>query len=427
MMTKGKLILLVFMLGIIFTIPSLLFTLSPNFLLRLTRLSYFFLIFAIFLACSRAGSLRLGTSLTPLKWSTWLVQIILAEIVLGLLFFSIGYPLLHINPLQPELLTEWGLHPWPLVALFAVSIGYGYYEEKRLPLFSSLFPTLRDTYIDQIIKRMLHFILGAITSFYLALIISLGAFQLSEFFISPPHQATPTLQLNTLAIGVGLLSLSNTSKWKQHIHFLCRKGMSIGGFYCAILIGLAVIIGIENALNLPFSFPLPTAFVPAIHISHSIVIWAAWLGFIPLISSFITRISYGRSIRAVIFAVLIPPAFVYYLIFIYFNPLIFPIYLGKWLALCGPLLLILFLIRAHTSHYLIFGCMPHEPKNIVAIPRPSIKFINLTLQNIIFVAVGYSCFQLPLISFLLIVAALPCITIFLWMSINFYARMIKKL
>jgi len=120
----------------------------------------FFLAFALFLMFSRFGDLRLGDDDRPPEFSyfAWFSMLFGAGMGIGLLFWSIAEPIWHFqgNPFVEEGETKaaaetamrltyfhWGLHPWAIYAIVALSLAFFSYRMKLpLAIRSALYPLI---------------------------------------------------------------------------------------------------------------------------------------------------------------------------------------------------------------------------------------------------------------------------------------------
>lgn len=141
------------LIGIVFTValPAALFIFAPQFLLKLTSVSYFFLFFALFLLLSPLGSIAFKTDKRPLPFLQWLGVIFIVELAAVLLFYSFTHTALTYNPnpflmqipLIPELTWRWGWYPWSLVSIISVCFAFLHFNQQTFPILSSLIPTLK--------------------------------------------------------------------------------------------------------------------------------------------------------------------------------------------------------------------------------------------------------------------------------------------
>jgi choline/glycine/proline betaine transport protein len=111
-----------------------------------------FLFFVIWLMFSRYGNIRLGKDEDRPEFSyfSWFAMLFGAGMGIGLVFWSIAEPMYHFqsNPFMADAMAEtpraagiamrltffhWGLHPWAIYVVVALSLAYFSYR-KGLPL-----------------------------------------------------------------------------------------------------------------------------------------------------------------------------------------------------------------------------------------------------------------------------------------------------
>ncbi len=120
-----------------------------------------FLVFAIWLMCSRFGRIRLGPDNSRPEFSrpTWFAMLFSAGMGIGLLFFSVAEPILHYSSppvgdgetLQATrnamglTFFHWGLHPWAVYAIVGLALAYfGFRRELPFSIRSTFHPLLGD-------------------------------------------------------------------------------------------------------------------------------------------------------------------------------------------------------------------------------------------------------------------------------------------
>ena len=118
-----------------------------------------FVIFAVFLAGSRFGEIKLGTSDSEPEFNTatWFAMLFSAGMGIGLLFYSVAEPILHyISPPQGRggsldaartamglTFFHWGLHPWAVYAIVGLSLAYfGYRKGLPFSIRSAFYPLI---------------------------------------------------------------------------------------------------------------------------------------------------------------------------------------------------------------------------------------------------------------------------------------------
>ncbi|MFW6410030.1 MAG: BCCT family transporter, partial [Halanaerobiales bacterium] len=113
-----------------------------------------FVIFAIWIAFSKYGKIKLGKDHEKPEFSTisWFAMLFSAGMGVGLVFWGVAEPLNHfVNPLGMEGGTaaaaefaieksffHWGLHPWANYSILALALAYMQFRKDRPGLMSSI-------------------------------------------------------------------------------------------------------------------------------------------------------------------------------------------------------------------------------------------------------------------------------------------------
>ena len=123
---------------------------------------FFFLVFALALALSRYGSIKLGHDAEKPQYGFfgWVAMLFAAGMGIGLLFWGVSEPLVHylqpppfIAAASPDAAAfamryaffHWGVHPWAIYAIVSLSIAYFSFRRGMPALISSCFyPVLGD-------------------------------------------------------------------------------------------------------------------------------------------------------------------------------------------------------------------------------------------------------------------------------------------
>ena len=123
---------------------------------------FFFLVFALGLAFSRYGRIKLGGDAERPQYGFfgWVAMLFAAGMGIGLLFWGVSEPLVHylqpppfLDPASPDSAAfamrysffHWGVHPWAIYAIISLSIAYFSFRRGMPALISSCFyPILGD-------------------------------------------------------------------------------------------------------------------------------------------------------------------------------------------------------------------------------------------------------------------------------------------
>ncbi len=116
---------------------------------------FFFVMFALILAFSKYGKIKLGSddSKPEYRTSSWFGMLFGAGMGIGLVFWGVAEPLSHfVNPpgLEPASteaanfamktsFTHWGVHPWASYSIIGLALAYFQFRKNKAGLISSIF------------------------------------------------------------------------------------------------------------------------------------------------------------------------------------------------------------------------------------------------------------------------------------------------
>jgi len=296
-----------------------------------------FLVFLVYLALGQFGNMRIGgqNAKPEFKTLSWFAMLFSAGMGIGLLFFSVGEPVMHFTaPPTAEAGTvaaakeamnftflHWGFHAWGVYALVGLALSYFTYT-RGLPLTirSIFYPFLGDKIYGKIGDAIDIFAVLA-TLFGLATSLGFGVQQiasgLDHVFNIPSGITTQVL----LIAGITLVAtISVVLGVDKGVKFLSEWNMRVA----LVLLGLAIILGptvfifrsfIENTGSYLFNFIEVSTWSETFTNSSwqndwTVFYWGWWIGWSPFVGMFIARISKGRTIREFILGVLLVPSLV---------------------------------------------------------------------------------------------------------------------
>jgi BCCT family betaine/carnitine transporter len=296
----------------------------------------FFVVFCLVLALSPWGKIRLGGDEAKTEHSTmsWLAMLFSAGMGIGLMFWGVAEPVAYFTgwyetPLgvaanTPEAanlalgatMYHWGLHPWSIYGVVALSLAFFAYN-KGLPLSmrSVFYPILGDRtwgWAGHIID-----ILAVLaTLFGLATSLGLGAQQASAG-ISHVFDISSGLSLQIIVIVfVTLLAIVSVIRGLEGgVKLLSGVNMIIALLLLIFVAALAFAVSmgtipqtimayVQNIIPLsnPHGRPDEAWFQ-----GWTVFYWAWWISWSPFVGMFIARISKGRTVREFVTAVLLVP------------------------------------------------------------------------------------------------------------------------
>ncbi|ENU62705.1 MULTISPECIES: choline transporter [Acinetobacter] len=294
-----------------------------------------YLVFIVFIACSRYGEIKLGPKHSKPEFSllSWSAMLFSAGIGIDLMFFSVAEPLSHyMNPPVGEgetfeaarqsmvwTLFHYGLTGWSMYALIGVALGYfSYRYNLPLTIRSALYPIFGKK-INGPIGHTVDTAAVLGTIFGIATTCGIGVVQLNyglHVLFDLPENIWIQTALITVAVIITIISV--TAGVNKGIRILSEINIyvSIGLLLFILFVGnteflLAALI--QNfgdyisqfpKLSLSsFPFEQPKEWMN----SWTLFFWAWWIAWSPFVGLFLARISRGRTIREFVTGTLVIP------------------------------------------------------------------------------------------------------------------------
>ncbi|MEZ9789906.1 BCCT family transporter [Vibrio breoganii] len=299
----------------------------------------FFLIFAIVIAFSPLGKIRLGGDGATTDYSTfsWITMLFAAGMGIGLIFWGVAEPTAFYTgwygtPLNVESHTmearelalgaatfHWGLHAWAIYGVTALCLAYFVYN-KGLPLAmrSVFYPILGDRVWGKI-GDIIDILTVLVTLFGLATSLGLGGTQaasgISHVF---GLDNSLLLQQSIIVLIMGLAIISVLRGMDGGVKLLSNINMAIAILFLLLMAVLnfttvldsfttAVVGYVKNAYALSqTSGREDTTFLHG----WTVFYWAWWVAYAPFFGMFVARISKGRTVRQFLVYVLVIPTLV---------------------------------------------------------------------------------------------------------------------
>ncbi|WP_166243341.1 glycine betaine uptake BCCT transporter [Paenibacillus turpanensis] len=299
--------------------------------------TFLFLVFALILAFSRYGKIRLGQDDDEPEYSyfTWLAMLFSAGMGIGLVFWGVAEPVYHylsppegIQGSTPQAAQaalrysffHWGLQPWAIYTVSALGLAYANFRKGRSNLISAtLYPLLGDRVNGGLGKAIDSFAVIA-TVFGVATSLGLGAMQINgglHFLVGVPR--TISSQLLIVLVVTVLFLISASTGLDKGIKYLSNLNLGFASLLLLFVIVMGPTFFIIEALTttigsyignlIPMSFRM-TPFTERTFVgAWTIFYWAWWILWSPFVGSFIARVSKGRTIREFVTGVLFVPTF----------------------------------------------------------------------------------------------------------------------
>lgn len=329
---------------------SLLNFLTTNFGWAYLISMFCFIIFAIYIALSKYGKLKLGPDDSKPEFSnaSWFAMLFGAGMGIGLVFWGVAEPISHfVNPpigiesgsvaatnfAMKASFMHWGFHPWANYAVIGLALAYFQFRKNKPGLISSIFiPLLGEKRANGPIGKLIDVLAVFATVAGVATSLGLGTLQINSglnFLFNIPE--TTLVQILIIVV-VSIIFIWTAVSGVD-------KGIKVLGdinLYLAIgLLTLTIILGptikIINSLTNGIGSYLTNFIQDSLHLeafgdnswlnAWTIFYWAWWIAWAPFVGTFIARISRGRTIREFIFGVVLAPAVASFVWFAAFGSL----------------------------------------------------------------------------------------------------------
>ena len=297
-----------------------------------------FVLFCLFLIVSPLGKIRLGgkDAVPDYSYPGWFAMLFAAGMGIGLMFFGVLEPVYHFqNPplgvdgadteaaravAMAATIFHWGLHPWAIYAVVALSLSFFCYN-RGLPLtFRSAFYPLFGEAVWGWLGHIIDTLAVFATLFGLATSLGFGAEQagagLNYLFDIPVTDVTKVvliLAITGVALGSVLLGMDKGVKRLSEINMilalLLLLFVIVAGPTVEIVKGFFTNAGhyLENVV--PLSNWVGREDTDFMH-GWTTFYWAWWIAWSPFVGMFIARVSRGRTVREFMICVLIIPTIV---------------------------------------------------------------------------------------------------------------------
>ena len=297
-----------------------------------------FLIFCIWIAISQFGTIRLGgTDAKPeFNYINWIAMLFSAGLGIGLLFYSVAEPVLHLQIGLEEGVSfeeratlsmnltflHWGFHAWAIYGVVGLCFAYFAFNLGRPFRVSSFFG------LESAWRRVIVDVFAILaTVFGIATSLGLGATQITtglEYLDIANSSFLVTVWVIIFITLLGLISVvlglnAGIKRLSQFNMILCGcflitiflfgpTGYILDGFVENVGSYIQNFIGLSTNVNAYSDSDWQNAW--------TLFYYCWWFAWSPFVGLFIARISYGRTIKEFILGVVFLPSL---LVFIWLS------------------------------------------------------------------------------------------------------------
>jgi len=299
-----------------------------------------FVLFCIALIFLPVGKIRLGGKGARPDFSTlsWFAMLFAAGMGIGLMFWSVAEPVgyytdwfgtpLNVEPNTPQakdmalgaVMYHWGLHPWAIYGVVALSLAFFAYN-KGMPL------TIRSAFYPILGERcwgwaghVIDVLAVLATIFGLATSLGLGAKQAAggmHFLFDTPNAINVQIAIIVGVTAAAVISVMRGLDGGVKLLSNINMGLAALLLLFVMIAGPTVLIfttmgqtAVDYVVNIiPLSNWVGREDQGFLH-DWTVFYWAWWISWSPFVGMFIARVSYGRSVREFLTAVLLVPTLV---------------------------------------------------------------------------------------------------------------------
>ncbi|MFS0644053.1 BCCT family transporter [Siminovitchia sp. 179-K 8D1 HS] len=294
----------------------------------------FFVIVALFLIFSRYGKIKLGKEDDKPEYSriSWFAMLFSAGMGVGLVFWGVAEPISHFyTPAKadPETMQaaaeslsytflHWGLHPWAIYSIVALSLAYFTFRKDAPQLVSETLRPIIGKRADGGLGTTVNILAVIATIFGVATSLGLGAAQISGGLSSLTNiENNFSTTLTIIIVVTFCFMLSAITGINRGIKYLSNINVVLAILLMVFILFMGPTSFILEVLTSSVGMyiqNLPDMSLNSVPFEQSewskgwtIFYWAWWIAWSPFVGTFIARISKGRTIREFIAGVMLVP------------------------------------------------------------------------------------------------------------------------
>ncbi len=296
-----------------------------------------FVIFAIFLAFSKYGKIKLGADDSKPEHSTisWFAMLFGAGMGIGLVFWGAAEPISHFVA-PPEGIAagslqaadfamkssfmHWGFHPWATYSIIGLALAYFQFRKHAPGLISSIFtPLIGEKGVKGPVGKIIDILAVFATVAGIATSLGLGTLQINSglnyLFGLPETKFVQVIIISVITVLFIWTAVTGIDKGIKALGDI-NLYLAIALLVLVIILGptLPILNNLINGLGLYINDFIKDSLKISAFGDNGwinkwrIFYWAWWIAWAPFVGSFIARISKGRTIREFVGGVIVAPA-----------------------------------------------------------------------------------------------------------------------
>lgn len=303
-------------------------------------------LFALFVAFSRYGSLKLGGDDEEPEFSarSWFAMLFAAGMGIGLVFWGVAEPISHYSTAPPGIAAgtpeaanaamryaffHWGVHPWAIYSVVALAIAFFQYRRAGNALISTATQSLPWRPIQRM-SGLFNGLAIIATAFGVAASLGMGALQINGGLDAVfGVEVSVRSQVAIIVVTTVLFLASAVTGVERGIRYLSNFNIVVAALLALAVFLLGPTVGIIDTLTNTLGSYLTdfvrmslraTPFRDSTWVgSWTIFYWAWWISWSPFVGLFIARVSRGRTIREFILGTVLAPSLAAFLWFSIFG------------------------------------------------------------------------------------------------------------
>lgn len=325
---------------------------STNFSWAYLLSMFVFVCFALYLAFSKYGNIKLGKddSVPEFSNTSWFGMLFGAGMGIGLVFWGVAEPISHYLSPDASLgivgqtpqaanfamrasFKHWGFHPWANYAIIGMALAYFQFRKDMPAMMSSIFtPILGEKGVKGPIGKMIDIFAVFATVAGVATSLGMGTIQINSglnyLFGIPNNQFTNIIIIAVVTVIFIWTAVSGIDKG---IKALGDINLVLAGSLLALTFIVGPTLKSVQAFTSGMGDYLNTFVFDSLHLEAfgdnswvngwTVFYWAWWIAWAPFVGSFIARISKGRTIREFTLGVILAPAMASFVWFAVFGSL----------------------------------------------------------------------------------------------------------